>query len=182
MPSAALLVIDVQKGFDEAYWGVRNNPQAEQNIATLLTAARANGEPIFHVKHNSRLPRSPLHPSNPGNAFKDIAAPRDGEPVIGKDVNSAFIGTDLEAQLRAAGLEEVIIVGLTTPHCISTSARMASNLGFATTVVSDATAAHAGRGPDGAVIDAESMHYHALAALNGEFATIVTTAELLSKE
>jgi nicotinamidase-related amidase len=179
MAGTALILIDVQKGFDEAYWGARNNPQAEQNIAHLLNQARASKLPIFHVKHNSRSPRSPLHPDNPGNAFKDLAAPRNGEPVIGKDVNSAFIGTDLEAQLRAGEIDRVTIVGLTTPHCISTTARMASNLGFETTVVSDATAAHAGRGPDGKEVDAETMHYHALAALNGEFAKIVTTEELL---
>jgi nicotinamidase-related amidase len=177
--TSALIVIDVQKGFDEPYWGPRNNPQAEHNIAQLLSHARANKLPIFHIKHNSRSPRSPLHPDNPGNAFKDIVTPRNGEPVIGKDVNSAFIGTDLEAQLRAAGIDSVIIVGLTTPHCISTTARMASNLGFATTIVSDATAAHAGRGPDGKEVDAETMHYHALAALNGEFAKIVTSEDLV---
>jgi len=177
--SIALVLIDVQKGFDEPYWGARNNPQAEENIARLLAAWRGAKRPIFHVKHNSRLPQSPLHPDNPGNAFKDIAMPRDGEPAIGKDVNSAFIGTDLEARLRDAGIDQVIIVGLTTPHCISTTARMASNLGFKTTIVSDATAAHAGKGPDGAPIDAETMHYHALAALNGEFATIVTARDLL---
>lgn len=179
MTKSALIVVDVQKGFEEPYWGARNNPQAEQCIALLLEEARAGALPIFHVKHNSRLPRSPLHPNNPGNAFKDIAAPRDGEPVIEKDVNSAFIGTDLEVRLRAAGIDSVTIVGLTTPHCISTTARMASNLGFSTVVVSDATAAHAGRGPDGREIDAEAMHYHALAALNGEFARIVTTEQLL---
>jgi nicotinamidase-related amidase len=175
----ALLIIDVQQGFDEPYWGARNNPQAEDNIARILAAWREAKRPIFHIRHNSRLPQSPLHPSNPGNAFKAVATPRDGEPVIGKDVNSAFIGTDLETRLRAANIEDVVIVGLTTPHCVSTTARMASNLGFKTTVVSDATAAHAGHGPDGAAIDAETMHYHALAALNGEFATIATTAEVL---
>lgn len=180
MTKAALLIIDVQQGFDnEAYWGARNNPRAEENIAHLLEAWRAAKRPIFHVKHNSTTPQSPLHPNHPGNAFKPIAAPRDGEPVIGKDVNSGLIGTDLEAQLRAVGIQRIIIVGLTTPHCISTTARMASNLGFETTVVSDATAAHAGRGHDGKEVDAETMHYHALTALNGEFAKIVTTEELL---
>ncbi|MEQ1819047.1 MAG: cysteine hydrolase family protein [Terricaulis sp.] len=179
MANVALLVIDVQQGFDEAYWGARNNPEAETNIGRLLAAWRAAKRPVFHIKHNSRSPRSPLHPTNPGNAFKDFAAPLAGEPSLGKDVNSAFIGTDLEARLRDAGVGDVVIVGLTTPHCISTSARMASNLGFTTSVVADATAAHAGKGPDGATIDAESMHYHALAALNDEFARIVTTQELL---
>ena len=175
----ALVLIDIQKGFDEPYWGERNNPDAEDNVARLLAAWRARGRPVFHVKHNSKLPQSPLHPSNGGNAFKDFAAPSAGEVSFGKDVNSAFIGTDLEARLRERGVEGLVIVGLTTPHCISTSARMASNLGFETTVVSDATAAHAGRGPDAKPVDAESMHYHALTALNGEFAAIVTTADLL---
>lgn len=178
----ALILIDIQKGFDEPYWGERNNPDAEDNIARLLAAWRARGWPIFHVKHNSRLPKSPLHPASAGNAFKDFAAPVAGEPSFGKDVNSAFIGTDLEARLREASVRDLVIVGLTTPHCVSTSARMASNLGFGTIVVSDATAAHAGRGPDGKRVDAETMHYHALAALNGEFADIVTTAELLESD
>lgn len=177
--STALLVIDVQKGFDEPYWGERNNPDAEDNIARLLKAWRAAGRPVFHIKHNSRSPRSPLHPSNPGNGFKDIAQPRAGEPTFGKDVNSAFIGTDLEANLREAEVREIVVVGLTTPHCISTSVRMAANLGFATRVVSDATAAHAGRGPDGEAVDARTMHYHALAALNEEFAEIVSADDLL---
>ncbi len=175
----ALLLIDVQQGFDEPYWGQRNNPGAEANMEKLLQAWRAAKRPVFHVKHNSRNTRSPLHPSNPGNAYKPAVAPRQDEPSLGKDVNSAFIGTDLEARLRAAGVSSLVIAGLTTPHCVSTTARMASNLGFATKVVSDATAAHAGKGPDGKPVDAETMHYHALASLNGEFADIVTTAELL---
>ncbi len=175
----ALLVIDVQKGFDEPYWGERNNPDAEDNIARLLMTWRSTGRPVFHVKHNSRSPRSPLHPSSPGNEFKDLAAPQAGELAFGKDVNSAFIGTDLEVGLRKIGVSEIVVVGLTSPHCISTSVRMAANLGFATRVVSDATAAHAGRGPDGKPVDAETMHYHALAGLNREFADIVTTDDLL---
>src|SRR5690349_10539119 len=148
LAGSALLLIDVQKGFDEPYWGERNNPDAEKNIDRLLTAWRAAGRPVFHVKHNSRSPHSPLHPSNPGNAFKNFAAPHADEPSFGKDVNSAFIGTDLEVRLHAADVSDLVIVGLTTPHCVSTTARMAANLGFATKVVADATAAHAGKGPD----------------------------------
>jgi nicotinamidase-related amidase len=177
----ALLVIDVQRGFDEPYWGSRNNPQAEDNIAQLLAAWRAGGKPVVHVKHNSRLPHSPLHPSKAGNAFKSFSAPREGEAAFGKDVNSAFIGTDLEKHLRREDIADLVLVGLTTPHCISTSARMAANLGFKVSVVSDATAAHAGRGPDGAAVDAETMHYHALAALNGEVAKIVSTATFIGE-
>jgi nicotinamidase-related amidase len=182
MAEPALLVIDVQQGFDAPYWGARNNPQAENNIALLLDFWRRTGRPVFHVKHNSRLPQSPLHPSKPGNAYKDFAAPRPGEPSFGKDVNSAFIGTELEARLRQHGIDALVIVGFTSPHCISTSTRMAANLGFQTKVVMDATAAYAGRGPDGKSIDADAMHYHALAALNGEFAEIVTSEDLLGAD
>lgn len=178
--TTALLIIDVQDGFDDPYWGARNNPDAEDNIARLLAAWRAAGRLVFHVRHDSRTPRSPLHPSSPGNAIKAIAAPRAGEPVIAKDVNSAFIGTGLEPLLRAAGVTDLVIVGLTTPHCVSTSTRMAANLGFGVRVVADATAAFEARGPDGKPVDAHAMHYFALAGLNEEFAAIVTTDDVLA--
>lgn len=175
----ALLVVDVQDGFDDPSWGRRNNPNAEATIAELLAAWRSRGDPVFHVKHNSRLPASPLNPSHPGNAIKAIAAPLPGEPVIEKSVNSGFIGTDLEAQLRRANVMDVVIVGFTTPHCVSTTTRMAANLGFRTRIVSDATAAFEWRAHDGALIPAEVMHYHALVALNREFAAVVTASDLL---
>ena len=73
MTNTALLIIDVQQGFDAPYWGARNNRQAEDNIARLLETWRAAKRPVFHVKHNSRTPQSPLHPSKPGNAYKDFA-------------------------------------------------------------------------------------------------------------
>lgn len=175
----ALLVVDVQDGFDDPSWGRRNNPDAEANIADLLAAWRSRGDRVFHIKHNSRSPASPLRPAHPGNAIKAFAAPRPSEPVIKKSVNSGFIGTDLEAQLRRAHVRDVVIVGFTTPHCVSTTTRMAANLGFDTRVVSDATAAFEWRSHDGVLIPPEDMHYHALAALSGEFATVVTASDLL---
>lgn len=175
---AALIIIDVQKGFEDPVWGARNNRDAEARIASMLAAWRRDQNPVFHVKHNSRSHASPLHVDSPGNAFKPETAPLPGEPVIEKDVNSAFIGTGLEAQLRNAGIEDLVLVGLTTPHCVSTTARMASNLDFRVRVVSDATAAFAWRAHDGALVAPEDVHYHALAALHGEFCTVVTAASL----
>jgi nicotinamidase-related amidase len=175
----ALIVIDVQEGFSHPKWGTRNNAEAEQKIAGLLATWREHGWPVFHVKHNSRSATSPLHPTSEGNRLKGFAAPRDGEPLVEKDVNSAFIGTDLEARLRAAGVVQVVMVGLTTPHCISTSARMAGNLDFETFVASDATAAFSWPAHDGTLVPAEVMHFHALAALHGEFATVATGAEIV---
>ena len=107
--------------------------------------------------------------------------PKEGEEVISKTVNSAFIGTTLEQQLKERRVTQIVIAGLTTPHCVSTSARMAANLGFEVVVVSDATAAFEWLAHDGAKIAAESMHFHALAALNAEFASIRSTSEILNE-
>ena len=179
-PSAAtLLVVDLQLGFDESRWGRRNNPSLEQHASELLRAWRAAGRPVVHVRHMSTEPSSPLRPGQPGNAFKPETAPVAGEAVIEKCVNCAFIGTSLEADLRRAGCCGLVIVGLTTNHCVSTTARMAGNLGFATWVVSDATAAFDRVGPDGVEHSAEQIHAIALSDLHGEFATVVDTAAVI---
>lgn len=174
-----MIIIDVQKGFDEPVWGSRNNPQAEDNIAKLLESWRKHGRPIFHIQHMSLSPTSPLHPNHPGNAIKGALQPSAGEPLIQKNVNSAFIGTDLEQQLRKRGCKSLVIVGLTTPHCVSTTTRMAGNLGFETYLVSDATAAFELTGHDGRKYSAQEIHDVTIATLNSEFATVVKTNELL---
>jgi nicotinamidase-related amidase len=138
------------------------------------------GLPVVHVRHMSTDPCSPLRPGQPGNGFKPETAPVAGEAVIEKCVNSAFIGTSLETDLRRAGCRGVVIVGLTTNHCVSTTARMAGNLGFVTWVVSDATAAFDRVGPDGHEHRAEQIHAIALSDLHGEFATVVDTAAVVA--
>ncbi|MBX7186659.1 MAG: cysteine hydrolase [Vicinamibacteria bacterium] len=177
---ATLLIVDLQLGFDEKRWGRRNNPSLEQRAAEILRAWRNTGRSIVHVRHMSTDPLSPLRPGQAGNEFKPETAPRRGEAVIEKRVNSAFIGTSLEADLQRAGCRELVILGLTTNHCVSTTARMASNLGFATWVVSDATAAFDRVGPDGVAYPAEQVHAMALSDLHGEFATVIDTAALLT--
>ena len=178
--SEVLLLLDVQQGFDAPEWGRRNNPGMEECIADLLSAWRTSGRPIVHVQHMSTDPGSPLRPDQPGNSFKAEFAPGPGERVIQKRVHSCFIGTPLEEELRAAGHRTLVIVGLTTNHCISTSARMAANLGFDTWVVSDATATFDRVGPDGIRYPAELVHAIALSDLQGEFATVVDTESVLS--
>lgn len=179
-PTTTLLVVDLQHGFDEASWGRRNNPKLEQRAAELLSAWRSSRRPVVHVRHMSTDPHSPLRPGQPGNAFKPETAPAPSEAVIEKRVNSAFIGTSLESDLRAAGCRGLVIVGLTTNHCVSTTARMAGNLGFATWVVSDATATFDRIGPDGREHPAEQIHAIALSDLHGEFATVVDTAAVIA--
>lgn len=175
-----LLVIDLQKGFDAPRWGPRNNPHLEERVLELLRAWRATGRPVVHVRHMSTDPVSPLRPGQPGNDFKAATAPVAGESVIEKRAHSAFIDTSLEADLRRAGCEALTIVGLTTNHCVSTTARMAGDLGFATWVVSDATAAFDRVGPDGVCHGAEAVHAVALSDLHGEFATVVDTAAVIA--
>jgi len=178
--STALIVIDVQQAFLDPRWGERNNPEAESNIARLLAAWRRSGLPIRHIVHDSVEPNSLLRPECPGNAIQALAAPAATEPVYHKHVNSAFIGTTLESDLRRDGIDTLVIVGLTTNHCVSTSARMAGNLGFRTYVVSDATAAFARPALDGTLRSAESVHAAALSDLHQEFATVVNTAQILN--
>ena len=179
--NAALIIIDVQKAFDDQIWGRRNNPEAESNIARLLEAWRKTGRPLFHIQHRSRAPGSLFAPESPGFEIKDAAKPHSDEPVIQKDVNSALIGTDLEARLRQNGLKTVVLIGLTTDHCVSTTARMAGNLGFDTYVVADATATFDRVGPDGRSYKAEDIYAINLASLNQEFATVIDTEELLKR-
>ena len=178
---AALLVIDVQQGFDDPSWGRRNNPALERRIAELLEAWRASGRPILHARHMSTLPASPLRPGQRGNEFKAETAPRPGEAVVEKSVNSCFIGTSLDEELRGAGIRGLVLAGLTTNHCVSTTARMAGNLGYSVWVVSDATATFDRRGPDRVLYPAELVHSVALSDLHGEFATVIDTRTLISE-
>ncbi len=177
----ALLLIDIQKGLDdlEFYGGERNNPEAERNAGLVLDHWRKNKWPLFHVKHCSVTPGSPLTEGLPGNEHKEEVKPLSGEPVLKKNVNSAFIGTDLKERLDASGVRTVVIVGLTTEHCVSTTARMAANLGYETIVVSDATAAFRSRGLNGEAIPAQLVYEVSLATLNGEFAELLLTRDVL---
>lgn len=179
-PDTVLLIIDVQKGLDDPYYGTRGNPAAEGNMQRLLQAWRQTDRPVIHVQHLSTRRESPLHPGRPGCELKDEVKPLEGERVFQKVVNSAFIGTPLEEYCREAGYSDLVIVGLTAEHCVSTSVRMASNLGFTCRVVSDATASFDCRGPDGQYFDGDLVLAVSLATLHGEFATVLKTDEVLA--
>ncbi|MBO6805616.1 cysteine hydrolase family protein [Thalassospira sp.] len=181
MSQTALILIDWQQGFDDLnYWGNRNNPDAETNGERLLAHWRTQGWPVYHAKHNSTEPQSRLHPDHSGNAFKPGFEPRDGEPVYGKNVNSALIGTELEADLRAQGISKLVLCGITTDHCVNTTTRMAANLGFEATIAADACATFDRGLPDGRTFPAELVHDVALSSLNGEFAAVKTVDEIIA--
>ncbi len=189
----ALLLVDIQQGFDHpTYWGsARSTPSFESNVGRLLAAFRkAPGAQVIHICHHSIPPLSPLHPSCPTSSFQPYAAPLPNELILSKTVNSAFIGTGLEKILREREITKLVVCGLTTDHCVSTTVRMAANLrvldyptqdgdyNVSTSgeviLVRDATATF-GKGG----FDSELVHAVHLVSLNGEFCNVVTTDDVL---
>ncbi|PET99785.1 isochorismatase [Bacillus cereus] len=176
----ALIIIDVQEAFNLPYWGTRNNLFAEENMKSLLEEWRKRKLPVFHIQHvNKENVQSMFYQYVETVNFKEEVQPMPDEIIIRKSVNSAFIGTNLEEQLREKKCNTVVIVGLTTNHCVETTTRMAGNLGFTTNVVSDATATFNRKVLDGIEYSAEDIHNMTLVNLHDEFAKIVTTEEAL---
>jgi nicotinamidase-related amidase len=179
----ALLLIDIQKGFlDENYWGgKRNNHAAEKISGIILKRWRELNLPVFHIRHSSVNPESKLHASDPGFQFNEYVLPQNDECIITKNVNSAFIGTDLKERLDQQKINILVIVGISTDHCVSTTTRMAGNFGYETYVISDATATFDRTGINGEKYDAELIHLTALTSLNNEFAKVWNSEKLLTE-
>ncbi|MHB1171770.1 MAG: cysteine hydrolase family protein [Lacisediminihabitans sp.] len=182
---AALVVIDVQRGFDEpSYWGPRNNPGFERNLKRLIDAWQASGRPIVVVRHNSNEPGSPLRPDQPGNDLVDAVAAIEPALFVSKTVNSAFYGTpDLRAWLEGRQIEQLVICGIQTNMCVETTARMAGNLGFDVLVPLDATHTFDLVGSDGVALTADQLATATAVNLSGgEFARVLSTASLLQEQ
>ena len=181
-PDAALVLIDLQLAIDDPRWaaqGPRNNPDAEHTVARLLAAWRSGGRPIFHIRHESTSPGSTYAKDGPGSAFKAEAMPLVGEPVIAKQVHSAFIGTDLEGRLRAAGIGTLVIAGVITNNSVEATVRMASDLGFDVRLVADGCFTFARTDHTGRLRSAEEVHAMSLANLDGEYCTVTAAADVL---
>lgn len=178
--NTALILIDCQKGFDDPKWGIRNNPHFEINTQSLIHHWRLGHQNIVHVRHSSTEEGSPLRPETQGFEFYDWAIPMNGEKEFVKNVNSGFIGTELEAYLRENGTTSLVIAGLTTNHCVSTTVRMAGNLGFDVELALDACATFPRESPDGVMLSADLIHTAALASLHGEFCTVKTCSQILN--
>ncbi|MBT4239312.1 cysteine hydrolase [Oceanospirillaceae bacterium] len=178
----ALILIDCQQGFkDWDYWGAnRNNPALEHNLLQLLNHWRANQLPIVHVVHHSRDVNSLLRRDKSSGEIWPELTPIAGEELIVKRENSSFIGTELEVYLRRNHINQLAIAGLTTNHCVSTTVRMAGNMGFDVRLVGEACATFDRVGPDGSTYAAQLIHDIALSDLHGEFCQVVNIGELLT--
>jgi nicotinamidase-related amidase len=175
----ALLLVAAQQAWDDPYWGARNNPEAEANMAALLQAFRAAGLEVVHVRRDARDPNSPLHPGEPGHAFKAETGPRPAETVLRTSGQSAFTGSGLEDHLRRLGIDRIILAGFTTSHGISSTARHARDLGFKTVVLRDACVAFELEDVDGNRMPAGTVHQVSLAELHGEVAMVLPTEAIL---
>jgi nicotinamidase-related amidase len=180
--NAALIVVDVQEGFDdEAFAGKRNNPEADRNIEAIIKVWEQARRPIVVVQHNSISAGSVLNPSKPGNALKSYVKRVKPDLAVTKSVNSAFYGTpDLDQWLKSSDIHQIVIVGIQTNMCCETTARMAGNLGYDVIFVPDAMHTFDATGPDGVVISADEITRATVASLfDGEFAKIASTISVV---
>ena len=176
-----LICIDLQQGFleEDSWGGNRNNKTAEEVSSKIIARWREMDEEIIHVRHSSTNAESKLHQSSSGFNFNPLCQPIEGETILTKSVNSCFIGTSLKEVLDARDCETLVIIGLTTDHCVSTTTRMASNYGYKCYLICDATATFNRIGVNGETYDSELVHLTALASLKDEFATILSSDELM---
>jgi len=182
--ATALLLVDVQKGVDDtAYYGGPtgrvNNPQSKDNIRELLNAWRASGSKVAFTQHDSIEEGSPLKLSLESGEQLPGMEIHDGDIAVSKSVNSGFIGTSLELELRRAGIKRLVVVGYFTNVCVETTVRMAGNMGFDTYLVHDACSTMNSIGIDGTDYEPELVHNMSIATLHGEFCTAITLQDAL---
>ena len=182
--NTALLLVDVQRGVNDTLYyggpnGSRNNPAAESNILKVLGKWRLSNRIVAFTKHNSREKDSPLNLDLESGKQIEGMEPKDYDIVVVKDVNSGFIGTSLELDLRRAGIQRLVVLGFFTNVCIETTVRMAGNMGFDTYLVHEACAAMSSTGHDNKNYDADLVHNMAIANLHGEFCTAISVNDAL---
>jgi nicotinamidase-related amidase len=181
MDRVALIVVDVQQGFDDPVWGRRNNPDSELKIASLIDAWRSHGQPLVYVRHDGEEAGSTFTPGQRGNDFQEVLS---GEPdlLVVKSVNSSFHGKpDLAAWLRAEGIDRVAVCGIQTNMCCETTARVAANLGFETDFVLDATHTYDLPAHGGGTISADELARVTASNLDPEFGRVLTTSEAVAE-
>jgi nicotinamidase-related amidase len=187
----ALLVIDVQESFRQApLWATISNPAIASDVARLVDGARANGDFVVWVLHSEPGSGDTFDPASGHVRYIDPLKPQAGEPELTKTSHNAFTTTNLQQLLTQHGVSEVIVCGIRTEQCCETTARLASDLGYDVTFVTEATAtnpiAHRDAPEhqpaeqllsDPRTLPASAVIERTEYALAGRFATIATIAE-----
>ncbi|MDD9908258.1 MAG: cysteine hydrolase family protein [Ahrensia sp.] len=177
--SATLVIIDMQKALDDPRYGTRGQHDAEANMARLLTHWRDLGNPVVHVRDNSLDPDSPYAPGKATHEFKPQLAPLQHEPIIDKQTNNAFIGTDLMQVLEEFGSSDLIVCGVHLHQCVESTVRMAGNLGFLVFLPEDCVICVDVLDRKGNRWTADQVHDLTLAILDGDYCKVVSSADLM---
>jgi nicotinamidase-related amidase len=174
-----LVIVDIQKDYFPGGGHPLEGPEAAaESAARLLADFRASGDPVFHVRHVWDEDEATfMRPGTEGAEIHDSVAPLEGETVISKEHPNSFRETELESELRNAGVDELVVCGMMTSMCVDATVRAAVDLGFETTVVHDACAT-CELDFDGAAIPAASVHAAFLAALADGYAAVVSTDDI----
>jgi nicotinamidase-related amidase len=175
---AALIMIDLQNEYLAGPIALPDAASAIANAAKLLARARAAGGRIFHIAHKGR-PGGLFDRSTERGAIVSALAPLPDEPVIEKGLPNAFAGTDLRALLAATGHNDIVLAGLMTHMCVSSTARAGLDLGFRITVDADSCATRDLPDRRGGTIAAATIHDIALAELSDRFAIIARGGDAL---
>jgi nicotinamidase-related amidase len=180
LTNAVLLPIDMQRAFDAKPWPNRWNHDVDKNGRAVLAAWRVTGRTVVHARHDSAEPGSTLRPGQIGNQFREGFEPLAYERVVSKSVNSAFIATDLDLQLRRLGAKTIVTFGISTDMCVSTTIRTGANMGWSMILVEDACDCFDLPQRSGVSIPARQVHEVHVATLGFEFCKVISTADLLA--
>ncbi|WMN16120.1 cysteine hydrolase family protein [Pseudomonas piscis] len=174
---ATLVIIDAQKEYLSGPLALSGMDAAVANIRQLLSAARAAGRPIVHVRHLGTV-GGLFDPQGERGEFIPGLEPQGDETIIGKLLPSAFHGTELEKRLQDLGSLDLIVAGFMSHSSVSTTVRAAKNLGFRCTLVEDACATRDLPYKDG-ILSAAHVHQTEMAIMADNFATLASTASLI---
>lgn len=172
LKDSALIMIDCQNTYRSGIMQLTGVEEALQEAQKLLHMARALKIPVFHIRHDAG-PGTPYDINAPIGAIADEVAPVAGESVITKNYPNAFIQTDLDAQLKTAGVKNLVLAGFMTHMCINSTAHGAFNLGYNVAVVAGATASRPLQAANGKVLSAQEVHDGAIASTRDLYAAII---------
>ncbi|MEN5238177.1 isochorismatase family protein [Pseudomonas sp. TWI923] len=176
-----LVILDVQDAIDRPNWDGKSNPGYLAVIQRLLALWRSKGWPVVHVKHDERTPTSSYYVNGPWNGIKQEVAPIEGEAVIIKQENCAFIGTELDVTLGEMRVKRLVLTGVVIHNSMDATVRAGKALGYSIILPSDATTAVPVVGPNGKRWDAITVHELTLAILGGEYADVMSSDEVVAQ-